>query len=207
MNTLGKRIDLALERIKANQAGLAHACDVTAGAVTQWKTGKTKMSAATAIRASGFLGVNLLWLTEGTGPMLPSDNNVSAATGPRGSVPLISSVQAGNFTEAIDNLHPGEGERIDVTIQVRPHTFALRVSGDSMEPEFPAGIIVVVEPEMEPHPGDYVIAKNGDDATLKQLIKDGADWYLKPSNPRYPIKPLGQAHIIGVVREAVRKYR
>jgi len=134
-----------------------------------------------------------------------------ANTGPgpalRGTVPIISFVQAGDYSEAIDTLQPGEGERIEVTVPVHPHTFALRVVGDSMEPDFPAGIIVVVEPGMDPLPGDYVVAKNGDDATFKQLVKDGADYYLKPLNPRYPIKPLGQAHVIGVVREAIRKLR
>lgn len=77
-----------------------------------------------------------------------------------------------------------------------------------MEPDFPAGVFIVVEPDMDPQPGDYVIAKNGDEATFKQLVKDGADWYLKPLNPRYPIKPLeSPCKIIGVVREQVRRYR
>jgi hypothetical protein len=44
----------------------------------------------------------------------------------------------------------------------------LRVQGDSMTPDFPHGCIIVVEPELDPLPGDYVIAKNGDDeATFK----------------------------------------
>ncbi len=77
-----------------------------------------------------------------------------------------------------------------------------------MEPEFKEGMILVIEPEMEPNPGDFVVAKNGEDeTTFKQLVKDGGDWYLKPLNERYPIKPLGQAKIIGVLRAVEKRYR
>lgn len=126
-----------------------------------------------------------------------------------GKVPLVSWVQAGDFTHAADLLHPGDAyEWIDTSVTVMPHTFALRVRGDSMEPEFMDGTIIVVEPDMEASPGDYVIARNGDqEATFKQLVRDGADLYLKPLNPRYPIKPIGDSIIIGVVREAVKRYR
>ncbi len=66
-----------------------------------------------------------------------------------------------------------------------------------MEPIFPAGAIIVVEPDLEAIPGNYVIVRNGGgEATFKQLVKDGEDWYLKPVNPRYPIKPLGSSHIV-----------
>lgn len=126
-----------------------------------------------------------------------------------GKVPLISWVQAGDWAHAADLLAPGEAfEWIDTTVTMQAHTFALRVTGDSMEPDFPAGMILVVEPEMDAQPGDFVIVKNGDDeATFKQLVRDGADLYLKPLNPRYPIKTLGSSKIVGVVREAVRKLR
>lgn len=136
-------------------------------------------------------------------------SNLEQAPALRGKVPLISFVKAGEFAEVIDNLQPGDGEEwIDATCPVNRYTFALRVVGDSMEPDFPAGMILIIEPELSPEQNDYVIAKNGDgEATFKQLTRDGADWYLKPLNPRYPIKPLGTSRIIGVVRDAVRKFR
>lgn len=140
-----------------------------------------------------------------------TQDEVNIAPGPivHGKVPLISWVQAGHALEVVDLLHPGEGfDWIDTTCQIRRHTYALRVQGDSMSPDFPEGCIIVVEPDMEPMPGDYVIAKNGDEeATFKQFIKDGADYYLKPMNERYPIKPLGAYHVVGVVRELVRRFR
>jgi SOS-response transcriptional repressor LexA len=128
----------------------------------------------------------------------------------RGTVPLLSSVQAGAYKELVDNHHAGDGgmEQIPTSVPIKAHTFALRVAGDSMEPEFHDGMVLIVEPELDPTPGDYVIAKNGsEETTFKQLIKDGADWYLKPLNARYPIKPLGDSQIIGVVRAVERRFR
>lgn len=137
------------------------------------------------------------------------DANITAGPDIRGRVPVISWVQAGNFSMAIDLNQPGiADEFIETTVQTRKHTFALRVKGDSMEPVFPEGTILIVEPEMEAIHKDYVIAKNGDEeATFKQLIRDGGDWYLKPLNERYPIKPLDGCSIVGVVRAAERQFR
>jgi SOS-response transcriptional repressor LexA len=61
---------------------------------------------------------------------------------------------------------------------------------------------------MEAVSGDYVIAVNeSNETTFKQLVKDGGDLYLKPLNSRYPLKPLGSARVIGVVREFTKRFR
>lgn len=149
-------------------------------------------------------------LPEGWLDTLGNDNNTEPGPLIRGRVPLLSAVQAGMYKEYVDNFHPGDGgqELIPTSVPVKKHTFALRVANDSMEPDFREGVLLIVEPEMDPLPGDYVIAKNGDgETTFKQLVKDGADWLLKPLNERYPIKPLGDSTIIGVVRAVERRFR
>lgn len=136
-----------------------------------------------------------------------STPNIEAAPPLKGMVPLISWVSAGYFCEVIDNFHPGDAEEwISTTVAVSPNSYALRVRGDSMEPDFPEGSIIIVDPRREPQPGNYVIAKNGGEATFKQLTKDGADRYLKPLNPQYPIKLIDEHMIIcGVVVSMERK--
>lgn len=102
---------------------------------------------------------------------------------------MISWVQAGYGVSAVDNLHPGEGEKIETTYKARRHTYALRVKGDSMEPKFPQGCLVIVEPEEDPVHGKFVIVRrNGDEPTLKQYIEEGGSKFLKPMNTRYPIE-------------------
>jgi SOS-response transcriptional repressor LexA len=129
----------------------------------------------------------------------------------RGSVPLISWARAGDFVSVVDNYQPGDAEEwIETDVPIRRHTFALRVQGDSMEPEFRDGTNIIVEPEMAYEPGDFVVVRaNGDtECTFKQLVKDGNDWFLKPINPRYPVKPLPHdAVIVGVVRGQTKRYK
>lgn len=128
----------------------------------------------------------------------------------RGSVPLLSSVQAGAFREVLDSGYSGEEgvTMIPTTVPVNRYTFALRVQGDSMEPRFTEGMLLIVEPELDAQHGDYVIVKNGgEETTFKQLVKDGSEWFLKPLNPRYPIKPLGDCVVIGVVRGVSEMFR
>ena len=130
----------------------------------------------------------------------------------RAEVPLVSEVEAGNYT-AIDNFNPrGRFETVAVSVEIKRHTYALRVHGDSMVSDsgdsFPEGSILVVGPEMDALSGDYVIALNeANETTFKQLIRDRGDLYLKPLNTQYPIKPLGTAEIIGVVREFTKRFR
>ena len=175
-------------------------------------------AAAKGIRPSSYTvkiaevtGVSSDWLAEGKGPMLQTETpaNVTPVEVKRRRVPLVSSVAAGLFAEAVD-YHPvgWSDEWVECTVPVKDHTFALKVEGDSMEPKFEEGRILIVEPDTEARPGDYVIAKNGDgEATFKQLIKDGGELMLKPLNPRYPIRPLGDAKIIGVVVQSFENYR
>jgi SOS-response transcriptional repressor LexA len=192
------------KRLQLSEEQFAEKLGVTRGAVQQWeKEGGTAPRRANQKAVADLLGLTVAQLMGGGSSVEP---------GPEmgGEVPLLSDVQAGFFTEHVDNFHPGDGgmEKIKTSVPVKQHTFALRVTGDSMEPDFQKGMILIVEPDLDPEPGDYVIAKNGDgETTFKQLIKDGGDWYLKPTNSRYPIKPLGEASIIGVVRSVERKLR
>jgi SOS-response transcriptional repressor LexA len=191
------------EKLGLSVEDFAHKCGVSRGAVQQWERGVTAPNRRHAPAVAKALGITVADLAAG-------DSNISAGPNIGGAVPLLSDVQAGNFKDYVDNFHPGDGgvEEIPTSVPVKRHTFALRVSGDSMEPLFSAGMVLIVEPEMDPQPGDFVIAKNSDNGTtFKQLVKDGADWYLKPMNERYPIKPLGKSRVIGVVRAVERRFR
>lgn len=139
---------------------------------------------------------------------LVETTNVTPGPDVYSEVPLISWVQAGHWAEAVDLLQPGEGERIATTYRPRRHTYALRVNGDSMEPEFTAGDIVIVEPDAPAENGSYVIVRqNGGEATFKQLIQDGSQTLLKPLNPRYQILNMtDDAVICGVVKEKIKRY-
>lgn len=211
------RLNRALDRSgfiqgRGRRQQLASVLGVSGEAARKWLSGESMPSMQHATHLARIACAEVDWLLTGRSsapPTLPDLPNVSPGPPLRGRVPLVSWVQAGDEREAIDLLPPGQADEwVETTVQVRAHTYALRVEGDSMLPLFPPGTLLVVEPELDAQPGDYVIAKNGaGEVSFKQLVRDGGDWYLKPLNERYPIKPLGAAKIIGVVREAVQRFR
>ena len=184
----------------------ADAVGVSRGAVQQWERPEgTLPRRPIQPQVAKVLGISVAELISG-------GTNLGTRFVVRAEVPLISEVEAGNYT-VIDNFKPkGQFDTVPVSIEIRRHTYALKVHGDSMVSavgdSFPEGSIIVIEPEMKPIPGDYVIALNVEnETTFKQLIKDGGEFFLKPLNTRYPIKPLGKAKIIGVVREFTKQFR
>lgn len=214
MNDMGTIRQNNFKRLAASyssQKALADALCTTPGWVNQLCIGRREIGEKAARKIELALKLPQYFLDKTT-----EETNAKATEMPQqplhpvktNLVPLISWVQAGGFAECVDNYHPNDGGEamIETTVPVRQHTYALRVVGDSMEPEFMAGDVIVVEPELQPENGYYVIAKNGDKATFKQLIMDGGDWYLRPLNDRYPLKPLGDGHVIGVVREKSKRY-
>jgi SOS-response transcriptional repressor LexA len=58
------------------------------------------------------------------------------------------------------------------------------VLGDSMEPEFVEGDIIVIEPEGLATDGSYVMAWLADEWIFRQLVGAAGDWKLQPLNPK-----------------------
>ncbi|MBF0319060.1 MAG: helix-turn-helix domain-containing protein [Nitrospirae bacterium] len=115
-----------------------------------------------------------------------SDSNVSRTKIKKAKrVPLISWVKAGLWHEAVDIFQPGYADQWLAYDTKDEYSFCLTVEGNSMEPEFKAGDIVVVSPSLAAVSGNYVVAKFGDDVTLKKLkiLEDSV--LLKPLNPDY----------------------
>lgn len=121
-------------------------------------------------------------------------------------LPVIGSIAAGTWCEAVDNFNPGDADEwIEAPGPVGPNAFILRVDGISMEPLFNAGDKVVIDPALEAQPGQYVVAKRLSDhgVTLKQLRQEGSEFYLYALNPNWPeriIRLTEEWHICGRAR-------
>lgn len=136
-------------------------------------------------------------------------SNISPAPPSIKRIPIVSWVNAGDWSKAVDPFHPGYAEDwIDTAVTSNINAFALVVHGDSMEPEFTEGDIITVDPGRAYCSGSFVVAKNGEEATFKQLILDGTNVFLKPLNERYPIKDMTgvEMRIVGVVVEKRKRY-
>jgi SOS-response transcriptional repressor LexA len=94
------------------------------------------------------------------------------------------------------------GDTVPVPIVLGSDSFALRISTDAMEPKFLNGDIIVIDPDVQVRPQDFVLVldKTSSTVTFRQLIEDGTHRYLKPLNPNYPLLELQNQHrIIGKV--------
>jgi DNA polymerase V len=62
-------------------------------------------------------------------------------------------------------------------------SFALRVLGDEMTPEFNHGDIIVIEPDGALHDGCFVLALVDGQYHFRQLLAQGDGWLLHALNP------------------------
>jgi SOS-response transcriptional repressor LexA len=80
--------------------------------------------------------------------------------------------------------------------------FALRVLGDSMEPEFVEGHIIIIEPEGVFKDGSYVLALYQDEYIFRQLVIVDERYFLKPLNDNYPTLEMATLDTIkGVITQ------
>ncbi|MBQ5357400.1 MAG: repressor LexA [Oscillospiraceae bacterium] len=118
-----------------------------------------------------------------------------------GQIPVIGVVTAGMPILAVENR---EGT---MAWEGDPGCFALRVRGDSM---MNAGILdgdkVVVRPQSTADDGQIVVARIGDEATVKRLSRRNGQVWLLPENPAYDPIDGTEAELIGLVRGVVREY-
>ena len=118
-----------------------------------------------------------------------------------GQIPVVGVVTAGLPILAVENQ---EGT---MAWEGDPSCFALRVRGDSM---IGAGILegdkVVVRPQPTADDGQIVVARLGDEATVKRLSRKNGEIWLLPENPAYEPIDGTEAELIGLVKAVVREY-
>ena len=116
-------------------------------------------------------------------------------------IPVVGVVTAGLPILAVENQ---EGT---MSWDGDPRCFALRVRGDSM---VNAGIFsgdkVVVRPQSTADNGQIVVARIGDEATVKRLSRKNGEIWLLPENDAYDPIDGSEAEIIGIVKAVFREY-
>lgn len=87
--------------------------------------------------------------------------------------------------------------------------FALQVLGDSMQPEFMDGVVIVVDPEGVIRDGCYVVALDlKDEYTFRQYRTHDDKHFLVPLNDLYETEEFkGPTHVKGVVVQQAGKRR
>lgn len=118
-----------------------------------------------------------------------------------GQIPVVGVVTAGMPILAIENQ---EGV---LSWDGDPSCFALRIRGDSMiNAGIFSGDLVVVRPQQTANDGQIVVARIGDEATVKRLSRKNGQVWLLPENENYDPIDGSEAEIIGLVKALVREY-
>ncbi|MCR0984765.1 S24 family peptidase [Roseomonas populi] len=115
-----------------------------------------------------------------------------AAARPSRRIPLIGLAQAGSSGYFDDGGYPvgGGWDEISLPEVGDPNAYALEISGDSMEPVFRDGDIIIVSPSAPVRRGDRVVVRTkGGEVMAKELLRQSARRVelasLNPAHPNY----------------------
>ena len=101
-------------------------------------------------------------------------------------IAVLGSVRAGIPLEAVEDIIGYE--EISEDMARLGEYFALRIRGDSMQPRFAEGDVVIVRQQADVSSGDIAIVLIGNqDATIKKVVKFTGGINLVPTNPNYDV--------------------
>ncbi|TNH89124.1 LexA family transcriptional repressor [Aeromonas hydrophila] len=218
---INERIKQTRKRLGYSQEILGSRVGVSRVSISQWERGENTPNGRYLNDLAAALGVTVDWLLTGEGEgavtsapeVIPGYHNVEPAVIPQGNrIPILSYVQAGNWREICEQATTFDGnvEYVTAGVEIGPCGFGLWLRGNSMTPFFNEGDLVIIDPDEQPRPGDYVVAKNGsEEATFKKYRPRGIDesgqevFELVPLNDDFPTMHSDRQHIeiIGVMVE------
>jgi len=210
------------KQLKVTQYTIADEMGISQGAVGHYINGRIALNVPVVTDFARILQVQVSEIS----PKLAKEvgryaaafeSNVSNLTAyaPGKSYPVLSSVQAGCWAEAIEAYSINEiSEWLESDAHIQGEAFWLKVEGDSMTAptglSVPEGMYVLFDTGKDAINGSMVIAKlvDSNEATFKRLIIDGGQKYLKGLNPAWPMVPInGNCKIIGVAVEAKMRFK
>jgi hypothetical protein len=174
---IGDRIRALRINAGMTQVELANKLNISNSTLSQYESGARTPSDDMKLKIAALFQVSTDYLLSGT------TNTVNTKT--KGvQIPVLGEVRAGYPMEAVENII--DYEEIDEDMARRGEFFALRIKGDSMEPRFVEGDVVIVRKQQTADSGDIVVALvNGDSATIKKLKRHQNGITLVPSNSAY----------------------
>lgn len=202
------RIKEGMKLRNLRQTDLCQRTGITKGAMSSYISGRYVPKQNNIYLIAKALNVSEAWLMGSNVPIERTLDKCNCKT----RIPVLGSVPAGIPIEAIQDIV--DYEEIDADTAAKGEYFALKIKGDSMEPRICEGDVVIVRKQDDVESGDIAIVMvNGNDATIKRLLKYQDGIRLMPSNPSYdPIYFTNQeildkpVKVIGKVIENRQKY-
>ena len=153
-----------------SQADLAFKLGLAPSTISMYEVGKREPDFETEEMIADFFNIDLNTLRG-------KDTETNGRT-----IPVYANIAAGIPLEAIDNIVDYE----EIPAHWSGEYAGFRVKGDSMAPRILEGDYLIVKQQEDAESGDIVVAfVNGEDATVKKLIKQEHGITLQPYNPAY----------------------
>lgn len=168
---LSENLKFYLSMQNMMQKDLAKRSGLSPNAITEYIRCRSYPSPSAMQRMADALGVLMSDLRE-------------SKNGRRTLIPVLGSVPAGIPIEAVEDII--DYEEISKEMAKSGEHFALRIRGDSMEPKFSEGDVVIVRKQEQVDNGQVaVVMINGDDATVKKFYKTDSGVMLVGNNPSF----------------------
>ena len=163
-NELIKRLKAIMDTKEISAAELSRLSGIRASSISDYLNAKYEPKQDKIDLMARALNVSPAWLmgynTEESTPR--------HAKGVR--IPVLGRVAAGIPIEAIEDVD--DWEEIPESMAKNGEYFALKITGNSMEPKLQPGDIVIVKKQNDVDTGDTaIVLVNGNDATVKQIKK------------------------------------
>lgn len=170
--------------------GVSHA------AISQWENDTTKPNAENLLDLSIILNCEFSWLLRG----YPQNKELSVSPySPIDEIRLpiyewrlLDKLKECNTTRTVEQT----GEYVMTDFKMSKNAFGLKIKDDSMSPEFQIGDIIIIDPDVLPEAGEFVVAKYGEKFIFRKFKLDNdelKDFILIPLNNDYG--KLHSAHI------------
>ncbi len=196
-NTLVEHLRKLMFENKINEAELARQTNIPQPTLHKVLTGKTadpRISTLQILANYFQLSVDVL---------LSGDTNFSGHSTPHiesQSIPILTWSNCLDVKNMIQTISPSNWDSWLVIEYLTDYAFGLKTK-PSMEPRFPKGSILIIDPDLTPQDGDLVIVHfpQTSEATMREIIIDGPIQQLMPLNEGETCELVPDIDIIGVL--------
>ena len=206
VDTFANRLNKAITLRNIKPIELSEKTGIDKSKISSYMSGRYKAKQDGVYLLAQALNVSEVWLMGYDVPL----ESIPIKKIDKIKIPVLGKVKAGYDYLAQENIIGYES--ID-NVSDPENYYALQVTGDSMEPLFSDGDIAIVHKQDDFDSGNTcIILVNGDEATVKKVVKmdDGID--LIAMNPYYPVRHFSKnemneipVKIIGKVVEARKR--
>lgn len=206
VDTFANRLNKAITLRNIKPIELSEKTGIDKSKISSYMSGRYKAKQDGVYLLAQALNVSEVWLMGYDVPM----ESIPIKKIDKIKIPVLGKVKAGYDYLAQENIIGYES--ID-NVPDPENYYALQVTGDSMEPLFSDGDIAIVHKQNDFDSGNTcIILVNGDEATVKKVVKmdDGID--LIAMNPYYPVRHFTKnemneipVKVIGKVIEARKR--